>query len=547
MRTRHGCALAVAAALVLAACGDDGGGAPASAPGPSALTVSGTAARGAALAGAAVAVKCASGTPSAVSGTTAGTGAYSITLEGAGLPCVLRVTGAGGEVYHSVVAGTGSSGSHTANLSPLTELMVAHLSGGAPAAYFDSFGAGAAVSTDALAQAASYARSALADVAALGTTNPATDTLVVGDAHDQAIDATMAALTAAGVTLDAVVAAAAANPAAPTVIGAALAPTSGHCSWLRSGKYRVIDFYEFGADIVQVDARAGTASGGNEIAVLTPGADCTFSTDEPDWITQHMVSSGGVGVVHGRSKSTTERNFEIAFPEQVLPVSEFAGTWNAMSWELSDAAPAGRVATVHELSIDAAGQLTALAECQGTAACVPESGPLSRLVANASGGFDEILPDGSTWSRVFLYKTLAGNRLAVWTTPEGQTGLMVPKAAHAALPALGRLTQFRSVTASGLGTISDPADGSNTVTAVDAATRTVELTRSSDNLVEQVHFDAPRDGLRYRALNDCTIGGATVACAERVQLPLTGMGITLSGSVGTSAASAFLGVAVGKP
>ncbi|MCW5637814.1 MAG: hypothetical protein KIT28_02470 [Rubrivivax sp.] len=545
MRTRHGCAMVVAAALVLAACGDDDGGAPV--PAPSALTVSGTAARGAALAGAAVGAKCASGTPSAVSGTTAATGAYSISLEGAGLPCVLRVTGAGGEVYHSVVAGTGSSGSHTANLSPLTELMVAHLSGGAPAAYFDGFGAGAAVSTDALAQAASYVRSALADVAALGAINPATDALAVGDAHDQAIDATMAALTSAGVTLDAVVAAAAANPAAPAVIGAALAPTSGSCSWLRSGKYRVIDFYEFGADTVQIDARAGTASGENETAVLTPGADCTFITDEPDWITQIMVSSGSVGVVQGRSKSTTERNFEIAFPEQVLPVSEFAGTWNALSWHPPDAAPAGRVAAVYELSIDAAGQLTALAECQGMAACVSESGPLSRLVANASGGFDEILPDGSTWSRVFLYKTLAGNRLAVWTSPEGQTVLMVPKAAHAALPALGRLTKFRSVTASGLGTISDPADGANTVTAVDAATRTVALTRSADNLVEQVRFDAPRDGLRYRALNDCTIGGAMVGCAERVQLPLTGMGITLTGSVGSSAASAFFTAAVVKP
>ena len=52
----------------------------------------------AALAGAAVSVKCASGNATA---TAASDGAYSVTISGAGLPCAIRITGSAGEVFVS--------------------------------------------------------------------------------------------------------------------------------------------------------------------------------------------------------------------------------------------------------------------------------------------------------------------------------------------------------------------------------------------------------------------------------------------------------------
>jgi len=57
----------------------------------------------------------------------------------------------------------------------------------------------------------------------------------------------------------------------------------------------------------------------------------------------------------------------------------------------------------------------------------------------------------------------------------------------------------------------------------------------------------PRDGLRYRAPNSCSVNGAPNNCSEVVQLPLQGMGITLSMSVGTNPATAFYQASIGRP
>jgi hypothetical protein len=86
-----------------------------------------------------------------------------------------------------------------------------------------------------------------------------------------------------------------------------------------------------------------------------------------------------------------------------------------------------------------------------------------------------------------------------------------------------------------------------TVTATDAVAKTVNRIRTADNRVDTLTFDKPRDGLRYRAPNSCTINGAAVNCVETVQLPLQGMGITLSLSVGTNPSTASYNVSVGRP
>lgn len=549
--------MATLAAAALAACGDggDGGGGGGSGPPPAAassITLGGTAARGEALAAAAVGVKCASGTPAAATATTAGSGAYSVTIEGASLPCVLRVTGAGGEVYHSVAAGSASSGSFVANLSPLTEMMVAQIAGGAPGAFYDGFGSRSAVSAAALSQAAAYVKSAISKVADLGAANPATDALVVGNALDQVIEATVAGLAAAGVPLAAASGAIAANPGAPAVLSSALAAKAADCAWLKSGSYRLISPYDDSPEkrisLVQINAAVlnGIGPDGKPFTMNSDGG-CQFSLPDPDFITRLIVASSGVVVVQGESTKDAERNFEFAFPEQKLPLAELAGTWNAASWAPVSAAPgAGWRATVHEGSIDPNGQITALSDCAGLAACVPKSGALSRLVANPAGGFDEILPDGRVWSRVFLYKTVDGRRMALWISPEREFIVAVPKGPQA-LPAPGLVTNFRDVVLHGNGMIDSARADSITVTGVEAATMTVARTRASNNLADSQRYDTPRDGLRYHAANICSIGGAAVPCAESLQLFTQGMGFAVTASVSGDPARAFFSLSVVKP
>jgi hypothetical protein len=536
-------------AALLTACGGGGGSDSPPATGP--LTLAGTAARGAALAGATVSIKCAGGAATPASATTSATGGYSVSIDNASLPCVLRVAGSGGETFHSVVPGTGSSGSFTANLSPLTELVVAQLAAAAPGAFFDDFGSSTAVSATALTQAVAYVKSAIAGVTDLGTTNPVSDALAVGNAHDQAIEAAVAGLAAAGITLQAAAAAIAANPAAPTVVSAALAPAGSECPWLKSGRYRVIDPYDPTEPParVSIDAAAKTAvdPDGQTVALNFDG-DCQYTIDEPDFTTRLVVSSSGVIMVHGQSKSTAERNFEIALPEQALPISEFAGTWNAASWQPTASPPTPNyVAEIGRVTLGANGQMTALDLCSGLAPCTPESPPLSTLAVNtADGGFDEVLPDGTHWSRVFLYKTLAGRTMFVWATLEGQL-VLGTREATLELPAAGAVTGYRELSLAGNGTIGNLGEDSVTVNAVDGATRRVTRTRASDGRVDTLAYDTPFAGLRHRVANSCTIGGAPSNCAETVHVPLQGMGINVVTSVGANPATSFFNLVVNKP
>lgn len=546
------------ALATLSACGGGGGAGPATpvpVPVPvAAITISGTAARGAALVGATVSVKCAAGTSTAASGTTAASGAYSISITGGSLPCALRVSGSGGVVFHSVLAGSGSSGSFTANLTPLTEMLVARMAGVAPGSFFDGFGSGSSVSTSSQSQALAYLKSALSSVTDLGTIQPVTDVLTVGDAQDKKIEATVAAIAAAALTLPAVTDAIVANAAAPGVISSALAGAAADCAWFKSGTYRVLGPYNgsavrrLGKAQINAATLTGTDAAGQAISLVSTGP-CQYGlVGETGWTTRFNVSSASMAAVHGQSTTTSERNFEFAIPEQALPVSELAGTWNAMSWYPS--APSGTRTfqpTVHELSLTADGQVTALLNCTGLAACTPQHpAPFSRFVPNTvDGGFDEILPSGALWSRLFLHKSISGSRVLVLLSPDGQFVVAAPKKPLGALPAVGDIGNWRDLLLNGDGTLAALTEGNYTVVAVDPAVRSVSRRRASDRRVDTQLFDLPRDGLRHRALNACTIDGAPVLCAEFVQMPIGGM--TITGSVPGTPGTPFFIVSVAKP
>jgi 5'-nucleotidase len=201
-RPSHGlllslCATAIASAALLGCGGSTN---------VSALTVTGVAATGAAMAGANVSVQCVNGGLNV--GKTASDGSFTVLATGA-FPCMLEASDATHKL-HSVAVGSGSSA--IANITPLTEQLVASLSSDSvdTAAFFAAFGASKAstVAPDKLAAAQTLV---LANLAANGV-----DTSAVKDLIADKLVAKTA--TQAGNALDAVLDAVAAKPVAVRLI-----------------------------------------------------------------------------------------------------------------------------------------------------------------------------------------------------------------------------------------------------------------------------------------------------------------------------------------
>jgi hypothetical protein len=196
-------ALAALTAVTLVACGGSD-----SAPIASA-TISGTAATGAAIAGGTVTFKCVAG--AVASTTTAADGSFSVDVSGATLPCVARVaytdgTGAA-QKLHTVVLAAG-----IANITPLTELLLANLTGGKAADAFDNFDAAKARGlTSAQVTAAVASIKAYLVTLGVSVTNFPSDPIgakfaaktgtTAGDSSDALLDALAAKLISIGKTL----------------------------------------------------------------------------------------------------------------------------------------------------------------------------------------------------------------------------------------------------------------------------------------------------------------------------------------------------------
>lgn len=122
---KNGIALATSLFL-LAACGGGGDStsstaAPASPTAPSSLTIAGTAATGAAIANTPIEVECANG--ATASATSAANGDFTLQVPNGVAPCLLGLEVQGGELL-SIFAGQ-----ERANITPLTQLLVAYFAG----------------------------------------------------------------------------------------------------------------------------------------------------------------------------------------------------------------------------------------------------------------------------------------------------------------------------------------------------------------------------------------------------------------------------------
>lgn len=544
-------ALAAIQTALLSACGGGGdSGTPATGgtdtPTAAALTLSGTAATGAAIAGGAIDVKCASGSGTT---TTNADGTYSISITGAALPCVLHVTGGGTELYS--LAEAGSASAVHANITPLSQLIAAQVAGGDPAALFANFDASAQTRLTAsnVAAAITSVTAALSGAIDLTGVDPLKDTLVAasagttGNALDQKLDALKAALAAAGVTLaDVTTALVASGPDSPAPIKTLLQPVVSSCAGLRSGSYRALNANEsdpawanhvFTFDATTLTAKFFDAS----TATLVDEGNCVFSIDTA---TKLLVSKSGA-IVALDAVSDTQNEVSIIIPEQTIALSELAGTWNVLSFERATAGAALKPSAAM-FTLDAAGKFTADSECAGLAACTARTSLPGNVVANEAGGFTFTDSEGASY-KVYALKTTDG-QLSLYLLNANGLGFSVAARQQAlALPEAQAVNKFWDLSIGGSGYAGTVTDTTTTIQSVDTATSSFTRVRASDGRVDGFSVNKPRDGLRYRAAgSSATTSGGTVNYSEIIIMPLPGTG--LGTYVSVAANQSFFGISV---
>ena len=533
-----------AAVAALASCGGGGGSEPAGGGGggggSTALSLTGTAARGAAIAGGTVEVKCATGTGTA---TSAANGTYTVSVTGGVLPCALRITATDGSVLYSVASGTGSSA--VANLSPVTQLVVAALTGADPATVYTNFSsttAGAVTAskvTAAVTSVVATLKSAGIDLTTVGDVMSAS--LVVGNTYDQALDALKAALTSSGTTLAQLTqtvanmttttapATTSATPSLPADL--LLRPAASNCAALRSGVYRgvapqVAAAGSFATALITVNAATLSITNGTSTWSWTPNGPCRFAGATGEDI---VVSQAGVIVSRDHGSAGDPFHLAVGFPEQTHTVAELEGAWNSLGFERNDAgtAYAAGAATV---TLNSSGVSTAISFCANVKSCVPVTTETVTLSVNSGGGFTRTFASGVSSDRVFAYRAGGGELMLLDIAGNGSFGMATRQRTNA-LPVVGTATNFWSVDINTqLVSTSALSVGGNTIKTVDAATGAFtrdNITSGTTTRPESLVANSPRAGYTFRNAQTGIINsvGATVNVPESVSLLMRGMGV----------------------
>jgi hypothetical protein len=535
-------AIATAALPVaLAACG--GGDSNSEQPqNPPALKISGTAATGAAMSGATVNIVCATGTGTA---TTGADGTYTATVTDGALPCMLSAT-SGTTTLYSILGGSGQTTSATANITPLSELLVAQLAGTDPKSFFDTFGSSTQISSAAVTTAQTTLLQALT---AAGINTSAVSDIVggslqagSGSGYDGVLDKLGDTLTSAGSQLSDLTAAVATSSqlgdttGLSSVVNTVLAAAAPDCPGLKTGSLRYVNLLGGRTGTLAVDATAMTIGG----QALT-GAACDYTATIDNVSTRILVSRSGAAVLLTGSGLTGTAT--IALPEQTLSVAALAGNYDRVGYSKTFDTETGDYG---DTEFSAAGVNGLSHNCpSGPDACTPDTTPKGTLVANSSGGFDYV-EQGQVLDRVFAFRNASGKTLLLAqstdTTNPGITALVTKE--KLALPAVGDTSSYRQFTLNASGLTMQP-DDTSTIASVDSTTSVVTRSFASDSHTDTLTYNMPFDGTRYRATNACTAAGGQVAgsCNGVVQLPFGGL-VLIASAVPSRH---FLSVSVVKP
>ena len=538
----------------IAACGGGSGSSTTGGGGSTSLTIQGTTATGAALSGATVSAKCASGSATA-SATSLSDGSYSITITNGALPCVLQASD-GSTTLHSVATTT------TAQITPLTELLVAQLSGQSPADYMSSVDTstlGSAITSTTISSAQSAVLAVLSDagIDTSAITNLVTGSLTAattttsGNGYDQVLDALATKLSDAGSTLSTLtttVASSASTTTASTTTSSSdsstsavaadllLQPAAASCSALRATNYWAVYTSRINGTAVQkfkvtVDTANGnaasitffTSADGSTLAsssrTLTANGSCRFTSSAGDDIT---VSPSGV--VAGRSASNEAF---LAVPVQSHTLSELAGDWNLIGGDTaeSDLSEAGWTFGYGTVTISVSGGTATEQFTQGcwfesnqsgTCTALPDTvKALQRPVtALGDGSFQNAsannTTDGGPWSdRWFVYKTgkgdyfiVASNTSTPDTTGDGSVSFAT-KVRTISLPTVGDTSTNWNVASNWTTGLAPSAIDavSHSVTAIDVASQSfTRLTGAVGGAThsETILINSPFTGFSFR-------------------------------------------------
>ena len=586
--------LSFAALGALSGCGGGGGDAAPPPPPPppaSSITLTGVVARGAALANASVAVTCATGTGTA---TTTATGGYSVAISGGALPCVLRATSSDNALRLHSLAPVGSSTSVTAHVTPLTELVVARLTGAEPATYVAGVSASTLANT-VTAAAVTSAQASVASTLAAGGVNTSTagdffsGTLVAaapgttGNAHDLVLDALNARLTSASTTLAALTTTVAnGSPVANPAVGTAdpslpaellLKPKAANCASIASGSYRLIkqapspSSTVTAVDTVDFDAATLTLRlPGTQtvVATWTANGNCRYTSGDGADI---VVSPAGVAVARATigaddtSVAASARGTSrmvVGLPVQTMAVADLAGSWNTGGWERDVTTYKAEAMIV---TIASGGAITQL-KCGDSFANTPETACsasttlLPVFTANSAGGFNitSTNPADPFIGRAFVYRAGNGDLMGVYLSANGSLGFLT-KTRTLTLPALGAVSAVWNVDVNMIA-LAPNALSYNTHTVTSVNTGAVSLVRntapngSTVTVPQTLQYNVARNGYIYRpAATTTNSSGASANVREVHLLPLRGMGLTpyyLPATTGTGASSALFGLSVAR-
>lgn len=534
--------IALCSAFALAACGGGGGDAAPS------ITVGGTAAVGAAIAGGSVSVQCASGSGSA---TTAANGSYSVTVNPGTAPCLVRVTGGGTTLYSMVAAGSTSPA--TVNITPLTSLMTAQVLRADPATAFVAFDAAAqARLTPAnIASAHTDLTTALNGRVDIAGIDPIGAAFAVGDPIDQRLDQLAAVLSAANTTLAELATALVTNPGSPDPVRNLVAPSAATCAALKSGEYWGIEPRDPLNSIddsppVRLDATTLTATYDHGLPtqeevtlVPVPNAPCRFTISDDSQIDgpeEIAVSSSGIFATrfseNGLSKGA------IGFPRTTLTTAELAGSYNYVGYGQEGAT---FLPINGSLDIAADGTISNSRNYINlTDDTQQNDNTPRRLVQRSDGTYNDrdLTTSVTSPTRWLPHKTADGvvTIFVIGIDLEDDidiTGVAVLRrqtVANASAQPVGTVTPFWEVLYNAAG-VSAVTTQSIRITSIDTAStpNTVSRIRLSDDRVDTRAFNSPRPGLVYRALNSCTdgVGGPALECTETVSLPAQGTGFSV--------------------
>lgn len=513
--------LAASMLTALVGCGGSGGSTTSTA---ASITIAGVAATGAAISGGIVEAKCASGTGT---GTTNADGTYSLTVSNGVQPCLLKATDPISKIeLHSVV----ESGATTANITPVTDLVVANTLGEDPARAFSSFNttAQAKVTAENITAAVTKVQ---AVTASLGTDADmsgvdfmkgpmiAATANSSGDSTDKKIDALMAALAASDKKISDLSAQVKsltniANAATITtaVVGDAQYSLT-NCPYARSGDIWVLDF--LGSPIEGWNLNFNTMIAKNlennstyAINLMRDSGNnivpCAFTASIRGVTVEYRISTGGIGVW----KNTGY--FGITVPAQktkAISDPSFAGTYPAVAFVTNGST---RIGLPFRFEIKSDGSVTgytcdlskSLPDC--TSETADSKDPVT-CTALSNGTISCTSLGGLTATGV-LYVTGGQASLFMAVTNLSSTykagGLIaMTKAVDIKLPTAGKTTEAGSRWYAGV------ASGSSSVTAFENTASKVESVDSTNNsyvtsstgttLTTTNYINVPAKGFEY--------------------------------------------------